>query len=223
MSPQVSDATPEDLKWLEFHNLEIQKMGDYLIASADKYSDIFTAINAIYAGLLAFIGLTNSGVLKNIVFPLSLIFLIPIFCWIIAIFCFFQVKQPYFTSYSPDSPDEIRKAVSASNIAKAGYYQKGLILFGIGILFMVIPLTLGLYITTVPDSAAISGKVQLVIGNEYVEYLKQVPVDFVPGTNKTEPVSLVKISDTVYRIKTQNGDQVDINKTWVEILIKNGS
>ncbi len=103
MGPVIRDATPEDLDWLKFHNEQAKKTGDYFIASAEKYSDIFTAINVIYVGLLTFIGLASGGVLKSLSFPLSIVFLFPVICWIAGMYYFLQVKQPFFTEYSPDS------------------------------------------------------------------------------------------------------------------------
>jgi hypothetical protein len=220
MAPIVRDATPEDLEWLKFHDEQIRKIGDYFIASADKYSDIFTAINAIYIGLLTFFGLASGGVLKILEFPLSIVFLAPTICWIGAMFFFFQVKQPYFTSYSPDSPSDIRNALGDSNIKKGKNYRNGIFLFGIGILFMVAPLVLGLYVAATPGLAAPAADVQLVIENDYVQYANQIPIEFVPGTNKTVNVSLVWTTDTFYQIRLQNGDKVDINKSWVKAVLK---
>lgn len=220
MAPVVSDVTPEDLEWLKFNDEQIRKIGEYFIASADKYSDIFTAINAIYIGLLTFFGLASGGVLKIIEFPLSIVFMAPTICWIGAMFYFFQVKQPFFTSYSPDSPSDIRNALSEANIKKGRNYRNGIFLFGIGILCMVVPLVLGLYVATTPGPAAPAADVQLVIGNDYVQYVRQIPIEFVPSTNKTVTVSLVRTTDTFYQIKLLNGDKVDIDKSWVKVVVK---
>lgn len=220
MGPIVRDATSEDLEWLKFHNEQARKIGDIFIASAEKYSDIFTAINVIYVGLLTFIGLASGGVLKNLSFPLSIVFLFPVIFWIAGMYCFLLVKQPFFTEYPDNSPSDIRQALMESNIKKGKYYRNGIICFGFGILLMIIPLIMGLYITAIPEPTTPATNVQLIIGNDHVQYVKQIPIEFVPNTNKTVTVTLVKTAGTDYLILLQNGDHVDINKSWVELVVK---
>jgi hypothetical protein len=52
-----------------------------------------------------------------------------------------------------------------------------------------------------------------------VQYFKEIPIDFIPGTNKTVIVSLLDVTDTGYRIRMQNGDSVELDKTWVQTVI----
>ncbi len=75
---------------------------------------------------------------------------------------------------------------------------------------------MGLHITALPEPSSPAMDVQLIIGNDHVQYVKQIPIDFVPGTNKTVTVTLVKTTGTGYLIMLPNGDRVDISKSWVE-------
>jgi hypothetical protein len=213
---RVRDATKDEEDWIAY-DLQSQKdLGDYFVKQAEKYNDIFTAVYGIYTGLLLLFGLMNGQILKMLAFPVVLCFLLPIAGWVLGIYYFFRVLQPDIQKMPPNSPSAIRKSVYASNVNKAQFYRNGLLAFGIGVLLMVFSLGFGSYWASLP---ADTGNVQLVIRDDAVQYISQIPIELVAGTNKTVNVSLQNTTDTGYRVRLANGDTVDLEKAWVQTVI----
>lgn len=215
---KIRDGTQDEYDWVKYENDGQKTLGDYFVTQAQKYNDIFTAVFAIYTGLLLLFGLMNGQILKLIPWPWILTFLLPIIAWLIGIFYFFQVLQPYIKKLPPNSPNDIRKALYASNVKKARNYGRGLLAFGTGVLCIVLSLAIGTYFASFPPETA-TGDVQFLIYDESVQYVTQIPLELVPGTNKTVVVSLRNTTDTDYSIALENGDTVDLNKTWIRTVI----
>jgi hypothetical protein len=214
----VRDATPEEEEWIKYEITSQKELGAYYVTQAEKYNDIYTAVYAIYTGLLLLFGLMNGQILKIIQWPTILIFLLPIIAWVIGVFFFFRVMQPSIKTMPPNSPSEIRKGLYESNVEKAKNYRNGLLAFGIGVVLIVVSLAIGSYFASLPPVTA-TGDVQLVIKDDSVQNIIQIPIDLMPGTNKTVVVSLQNTTDTSYSIRLNNGDTVDLDKTWIQTVI----
>jgi hypothetical protein len=119
----------------------------------------------------------------------------------------------------PGSPTAIRKSLAASNVKKARNYSYGLGFFAAGVLLMLVSLGAGSYLASQPPAAA-TGDVQLVIQPDAVQNIARIPIGMVSGTNKTVVVSLRNITDTSYTIALDNGDTVDLDKNWVQTVIR---
>jgi hypothetical protein len=214
---RVRDATQNEADLL---NAEDQKtLQEYFITEAKDFNKLYTTVFTIYTGLLVFFGLMSGEVLNLIAWPRVLVFLLPVLAWILGIYFFFQVLQPDIQNMPPNSPTAIRKSLTASNIKKAKYYSYGLAAFAIGVLLMLVSLGLGSYLASSPPPAAATGDVQLVIRDDSLQNIAQIPVSLVPGTNRTVVVSLRNTTDTSYTIRLDNGDTVDLDKTWVQTVI----
>jgi hypothetical protein len=215
---KIRDATTDEEEWIKYELTSQKELGAYYVTQAEKYNDIFTAVYAIYTGLLLLFGLMNGQILKIIQWPTVICFLLPIAFWVIGIFFFFQVNQPTIKKMPPNSPSAIRKGLYESNVEKAKNYRKGLLAFGIGVILIVFSLGSGSYFASLPPDTA-KGDVQLVIKDDNVQYITQIPIDLIPGTNKTVVVSLRNTTDTSYSIRLDNGDTVDLDKTWIQTVI----
>jgi hypothetical protein len=215
---RLRDATKNEADWIEYDAKAQQDLNDYFITEAKNFNTLYTAVFTIYAGLLLFFGLMNGQVLKLIAWPGVLVFLLPVLSWILGIYFFFQVLQPDVQKMPPNSPMAIRKSLAASNVNKAKNYHYGLGFFAIGVLLMLVSLGIGSYLASLPPAAA-TGDVQFVIRDDSLQNIAQIPVSLVPGTNRTVIVSLRNITDTGYTIKLDNGDTVDLDKTWVQTVI----
>lgn len=218
MVVRIRDPTKAEEDWIQYE-LDTQKtIGAYYIEQAQKYNDIFTAVYAIYTGLLLLFGLMNGQILKIITWPWVLSFFLPIIAWAFGIFFFFGVLQPSIKKMPPNSPTAIRNGLYASNLEKAKNYRNGLLAFGLGVLLIVVSLGIGSWAASLPPETT-TGDVQFLIYDESVQYITQIPIELVPGTNKTVVVSLRNTTDTDYSIALDNGDTVDLNKTWIRTVI----
>jgi len=215
---RVRDATKDEEDWIQHDIAKQKELGAYYVSQAEKYQSIWTAVYGIYTGLLLLFGLMNGQVLKIITWPEVLWFLLPIAGWIIGIACFFLVLQPSIIKMPPNSPSAIRKGLYESNVKKARFYSIGLLAFGIGVMLMVVSLGIGAYYASLP-SDTVTEDVQFIIRDDSVQYITQIPIDLIPGTNKTVVVSLRNITETSYSIGLGNGDTVDLDKTWIQTVI----
>ena len=215
---RVRDATKNESDWIEYADKAQQALNDYFITEAKNFNTLYTTVFGIYTGLLLFFGLMSGQVLKLLAFPAVIVFLLPLVGWIVGIYYFFQVLKPDIRKMPPNSPTAIRNSLAASNVTKAKLYSKGLAAFAIGVLLMLVSLGAGSYLASLPP-AAVTGDVQFVIRDDSLQNIAQIPVSLVPGTNRTVVVSLRNITDTGYTIKLDNGDTVDLDKTWVQTVI----
>jgi hypothetical protein len=215
---RVRNATKNEADWIDYADKAQQGLNDYFITEAKNFNTLYTAVFTIYTGLLMFSGLMNGQVLKMIAWPGVLVFLLPVLAWIFGIYFFFQVLRPNVQKMPPNSPMEIRKSLAASNIKKAGNYSYGLGFFATGVLLMLVSLGAGSYLASQPPAAA-TGDVQFIIRDDSLQNIAQIPVSLVAGTNRTVVVSLRNITDTGYTIRLDNGDTVDLDKTWIQTVI----
>ena len=218
---RVRDATQDETDWVK-HDHDAQKeLGQHFIDKAGEYQTIWTAVYGIYTTLLIAFGLMNGTVLTMLILPGGLIFLLPILGWLVGIYYFFRVLQPEIGKLPPNSPSAIQGAVYAANVQKAINYRNGLWAFGIGVLLMVPALGAGSYFASLTPAQA-TGNVQLVVTDDAPPFLSQIPIELVPGTNRTVVVSLVKTTDSGYSIRLANGDIADLPKDWVRLVIRKG-
>ena len=215
-------ATDDEKGWIVYDEKEQKDLSSYFLTQSDRYYEIFTAVNGVYLGVLALFGLTNGGTLKIIVWPAILVFLLPIAFWIIGMYFFLEIRQPMIRLSPPRDPGVIRQNLSDSNLIKAKNYRIGLFAFGVGVLLMIVSLGAGAYLASLPGAPTPQippSDVQLIINNDSIPLLTQIPIDFIPGTNKTVIVALYNSTDTSYNIGLQNGDIVDIQKAWIQTVI----
>jgi len=214
----VRDATKDEEDWIA-HDIKKQTgLGEYYVTQAEKYQSVWSAVFGIYTAILLLFGLVNANVLKSIQLPWVIFYFLPIIAWAVGIFFFFRVMQPSVKKMPPNSPSEIRKGLYESNVTKANNYRLGLAAFGCGVILILVSLVVGLYATSLPPITA-TGNVQLVIQDNALQYISQIPIELVPGTNKTVTVSLRNTTSTSYTIRLTNGDTVDVDKKWIQTVI----
>jgi hypothetical protein len=217
--PRVRDATKEEADLVAADSKAQQELGSHLIQQAEKYQTLFTAVYGIYTGLLLLFGLMNGEILKMVVWPAVFWYLLPIVSWIIGICLFFLVLRPDIKQMPPYSPTAIQRRLVASNVKKARYYSAGLIAFGVGVLLMVVPIVAGSYYASLPPAQE-TGDVQFLIYDDSVQYISEIPIELVSGTNRTVTVALFNTTDTVYSVRLSNGDTVDLDKKWIRTVIR---
>jgi hypothetical protein len=217
--PRVRDATKEEADLVAADSKAQQDLGSHFITQAEKFQTIFTAVYGIYTGLLLFFGLMNGQILKMTVWPWGLVFLLPILGWVVGIFFFFLVLRPDIQKLPPYSPTAIQRRIFASNLKKARYYSAGLMTFGLGVLLMFVPIVVGSYYASLPPAQE-TGDVQFLINDDSVQYISEIPIELVSGTNRTVTVSLYNTTDTVYSVRLSNGDTVDLDKIWIRTVIR---
>jgi hypothetical protein len=147
------------------------------------------------------------------------VFLLPILGWVVGIFFFFLVLRPDIQKLPPYSPTAIQRRIFASNVKKARYYSAGLMTFGLGVLLMFVPIVVGSYYASLPPAQE-TGDVQFLINDDSVQYISEIPIELVSGTNRTVTVSLYNTTDTVYSVRLSNGDTVDLDKIWIRTVIR---
>jgi hypothetical protein len=211
------DATKDETDWLDYEEGVQKKLGDYFLTAADKYNDIFIAVNTIYVGLLTLFGLISNNTLKILQFPVVIVFLLPVLAWIWGIFFFFRIKNPSITEERPNSPTAIRETLYTTNVEKARNYRKGLLCFATGLLLIPVALLIGSYWAALPAPQPVAQDVQIIFSDDTI--ISQIPIDLVNGTNKTVVISLVNTTDSGYQVKLANGDIVGLDKTWIKTII----
>ena len=215
------DQLQDEKEWISWEDKTQKTLSDTFLTATDKSETIFTALNGVYIALLTFFGLYNNNILKILDFPAVILFLIPPGFWLLGMYYFLQVKKPNISPQRPNDAGAIRRGLYSSNVVKAKYYRRGIMAFSIGVLSIIIAVAGGLYLSNlpVPTTSYTASDVQLVIMEDQVSSLSQVPMEFVPGTNKTTLVRLVNVTNTGYRVELANGDGVDLEKAWVKTII----
>jgi len=215
-------ATGGDADWIKYDFDQQKSLSDYFLNQSDKYADIFNGINGIYIALLALFGFVNANVLTTTQWWQKGLIFLPFPFWLAGVLFFIRIKEPSITLERPNSPIEIRRQVYHSNEEKAKNYRNGIIYFMLGIGCMIIVL-LAILTIPVPVPAAASptpaANVQLLINNDSVQYVSQIPIDFVNGTDKTVNVTLFNSTDTIYTIGLPDNDTVQLQKSWVQTVI----
>ena len=219
MAITLHETTEDEKDWVKYQNDQIKGVGKSLVDEADKYKDVFTGINTIYLALLVFFGLANDSVLKAFPFPVSLIFLVPIVFWIAGMYLFLMVKAPVFYECPPKSPSCIKEETINSNLRRGRYYKWGIFAFALGIIMMLVPLVAGSFLVATTSIPSTGEQVQFIVKGENAAFIQEIPLQLVPGTNKTSPVTLLAADTSAYTIRMENGNIVTIPKDWIISMI----
>jgi hypothetical protein len=61
--------------------------------------------------------------------------------------------------------------------------------------------------------------VQLIVPEEKMSDFKTIPIEFEKNSTKTMPLTLLTMDERSYMIQLVNGDVIQLNKSWIKILI----
>jgi bifunctional DNase/RNase len=102
-----------------------------------------------------------------------------------------------------------------TTIKRAGekrfYLSIGIIIFILGVLSIPCVVGFGL-LNTQPQ-------VQLIVLDEKIPDFKMIPIEFEINSTRTIPLTLLKMDEKSYTIQLMNGDIIQLNKSWIKVLI----
>jgi hypothetical protein len=205
--------------WITYQDKQRQEFADKINTQANTFNTIFTGVFGIYTMVLFFFGLstasTNGALVMKNGFS-SLLFLIPIVCWLIGAAALLLVTRPGIGKVLPESTESYVNALDEGNKTKANWFIIGMVAFAAGLVFIVVPIVVSL--ASAAPAVPLENNVQFIVNEDGALALREIPIQF-ESDNKTVPMLLVNTTDSYYEVRLANNDTFNLDKEWVEVMI----
>jgi hypothetical protein len=200
----IKEINKQKAAWITYGHQSQRDSLDSLDNAAKYLIGLVSIVYTLYTSILTYFGINGQISFSILYFiPLAIIFI----SLIVTLFVFSPGKrQVDFYDYTSIMGATIKRAKE-----KRLYLSIGIIIFILGVIS--IPCVVGYGIFTTQH------QVQLIVSDDKIQDLKTIPIEFEINSSRTMPLTLLKMDDKSYTIQLGNGDIIQLNKSWIKVLI----
>jgi len=209
----TDESDPDEIKkeinkqkaaWITFGHQSQRDSSEFLDNTAKYFIGLVSIVYTLYTSILTYFGL-NGQISFSFLYFIPLIFIFFSFVATLSVFNPGKSQVDYYDYIS----------IMGATIKRAGekrlYLSIGIIIFIVGVLSIPCVVGFGLLNT--------HQQVQLIVPEEKISDFKTIPIEFEKNSTKTMPLTLLKMDEKSYTIQLVNGDVIQLNKSWIKILI----